>query len=69
MYVNHINIMCKAFLLKKEEEEEIKTQELLKKNKNLKCLQSGETPETSVVLRQPQMVTFFYVLKHSFSAP
>lgn len=29
MYVNHINIMCKAFLLK--EEEEIKTQELLKK--------------------------------------
>lgn len=36
MYVNHINIMCKAFLLK--EEEEIKTQELLKKNKNLKCL-------------------------------
>lgn len=32
MYVNHINIMCKAFLLKKEEEEEIKTQELLKKN-------------------------------------
>lgn len=38
MYVNHINIMCKAFLLKEEEEEEIKTQELLKKNKNLKCL-------------------------------
>lgn len=33
MYVNHINIMCKAFLLKEEEEEEeIKTQELLKKN-------------------------------------
>lgn len=38
MYVNHINIMCKAFLLKEEEEEEIKTQELLKKKKNLKCL-------------------------------